>query len=76
MGSGEAQIVSASNNTISVWDAILDLVLAPLLGHKGSVTFVAYSPDRRWIFSMLDNQTIPVWDSGLAWRYWCPFGDP
>lgn len=76
MGSDGAQIVSASSNKpICVWDTTLYLVQVPLLGHKGSVTSVAYSPDRRWIFSMLDDQTIPVLDLGLAWKSWCLFKD-
>lgn len=55
-------IVSASSNTITVWDIETCSSLSVLEGHKGIVNSVSYSPDGQHIVTGSNDKTAIIWD--------------
>jgi eukaryotic-like serine/threonine-protein kinase len=63
---GEEGLLPSSHQALL--DALAGIGGRPLIGHKGSVTAVAISPDNRWIVTGSDDNTARLWKHTEAIR--------
>ncbi|MDX2163429.1 MAG: NB-ARC domain-containing protein [bacterium] len=59
-------IVSASDNTVRVWDAATGAAVRTLTGHEDDVNSAAFSPDEKWIVSASGDNTVRVWNAATG----------
>jgi WD40 repeat protein len=60
------QIISASDETIKLWDAATGHLIRTFSGHAGVVDSIAFSPDGKQIISGSWDTTVKLWDAGTG----------
>jgi WD40 repeat protein len=63
---GRRLLTASDSNTARIWDVASGNLLAPLLRHKGVVTFAQFSADDKLVFTADDEQLARVWDAGTG----------
>ena len=61
---GQTLASAGSDNRIGIWDVGTGRILQTLIGHKDSVTSVAFSPDGETLASGSLDATVRIWDVG------------
>ena len=60
---GQILATTTLDQSICLWDLQLKQLLQELIGHDGSVTCLAFSPDGDWLVSGSDDHTLRIWDA-------------
>ena len=59
---GKLLVSGVSDNTVQLWDTVVQRELSPLTGHKDWVKSVAFSPDGKLLASASADKTVKLWN--------------